>query len=168
MKYTGNFAHISVLATVLTAAVLFSGDVNAQASSYRLVGIVRGRDFTGAVLDDGKGGQILYQKGEQLPDGSRIAKVQKESVTISRSDGTSYDLFLPQNALPSAQAGSSTGSASGSASAPPQQKQAQPRMEPAPLGRPSGPSLERQEQGADTPGNRGKNRFPRSRNPRTS
>jgi hypothetical protein len=83
--------------------VLFlAGTGQAQVGpAYRLIGIVKGSDFIGAVIDDGKGGQAFYRLREQLPDGSRISGVQNDSVTIKQSDGASYDLFIMQSAKPS-------------------------------------------------------------------
>ncbi len=100
-----NRAALKLLCSLLLFIVpVFFPAVTGQAqvgSAYRLIGIVKGPDFVGAVIDDGKGGQALYRLREQLPDGSRITGAQNDSVTIKQSDGASYDLFLMQSAKPS-------------------------------------------------------------------
>lgn len=67
------------------AAPASSGPV-VETSVYKLIGTVEGEDFAGAVLEDSSG-QAFYQRGEKLPDGSRIVKVQRDKVTIKKSDG---------------------------------------------------------------------------------
>lgn len=78
---------------------------------YRLIGTIEGQDFAGAVFDDSSGGQKFYRLGEPMPDGSRIIKVQSDSIVLKRSDGSRYELFIrgtkpqpfrpPVNAAPS-------------------------------------------------------------------
>ncbi len=173
-RQTYKFLHLSVFVMVLVA-FLVAGDAHAQVASspYRLIGIINGRDFIGAVLDDGKSGQILYQKGEQLPDGSRIAKVQNDRVTLKQGDGTSYELFLPQNAKPSSEPKSSTGSAAGSTAAPgpaPQNPaRSSPSVNAAPSNQPSVPSIRNQDPGPDNASKkRGRNRRSGLRSPRSA
>lgn len=62
-------------------------------SSYRLIGTIKSRGFTGAVLDNGTGGQVFYRLREQLPDGSRIVKVENNTILLKRSDGSLHELF---------------------------------------------------------------------------
>ena len=62
-------------------------------SSPRLVGTVEGGPFTGAVFDDGTGVQAFYRLHQQLPDGSYIVKVRKDSIVIKKDDGLLYEMF---------------------------------------------------------------------------
>jgi hypothetical protein len=67
----------------------------AAQSTYRLIGTVEGGAFTGAVLDDAAaGGQTFYRLRETLPDGSQIVKVRSDSISVKRSDGMVYELYI--------------------------------------------------------------------------
>jgi hypothetical protein len=69
-------------------------DPAAVSSAYRLIGTVEGEVFTGAVLDDAAGTQIFYRVGDTLPDGSQIVKVQSDNISLKRSDGIIYELYI--------------------------------------------------------------------------
>jgi hypothetical protein len=69
-------------------------DRTAVSSAYRLIGTVEGKAFAGAVLDDAAGVQTFYRLGDALPDGSQIVKVQSDSISFKRSDGTVYELYI--------------------------------------------------------------------------
>ena len=83
---------------------LFVTIATAQAD-YRLIGTIEGKGFTGAVLDDSTGVQTLYRLHERLPDGSQIVKVRSDSISLKRSDGTPYELFIVHDAKPSSPQG---------------------------------------------------------------
>jgi general secretion pathway protein C len=68
-----------------------SGAPTAETSAYKLIGTVEGDAFSGAVLEDATG-QAFYRIHEKLPDGSRIVKVQHDSVLIRRADGGTTEL----------------------------------------------------------------------------
>jgi general secretion pathway protein C len=59
--------------------------------AYRLIGTIEGDVFSGAVLEDSTG-QEFYRIHQKLPDGSQIVKVQRDRVTIRRSDGGTMEL----------------------------------------------------------------------------
>ncbi len=164
---------LSVFIVVLMSAFFIAGEVHAQvagSSGYRLVGIVQGKDFVAAVIDDGKNEQSVYRLREQLPDGSVVAKVQKDSVTIKRSDGSSYDLFLLQNAKSSPQTKSSAGAATGSTAVPAPQNSAPAPVPNAvpPTQKPSFPGIGNQEPGTDNASKKkGRGRRDRFGSPRT-
>lgn len=84
-------------------------------STYRLIGTVESGAFAGAVLDDAAAGaQAFYRLRETLPDGSRIVKVQSDSISVKRSDGMVYELYIIHDmkaAAPSARPPAATGSA---------------------------------------------------------
>jgi hypothetical protein len=109
--------HTLVLITLLVSSALFLADrVDAQpgqslelprdpsASSstalpvapsvFRLIGTVEGKAFAGAVLDDATGAQSFYRIHEKLPDGSQVVKVQSDSISLKRDDGTAYELYI--------------------------------------------------------------------------
>jgi len=107
--------HISVFALLLFSSVfLIAGTSEAQVaagnnaavpggtsepapapSTYRLIGTVESGAFVGAVLDDAAAGaQAFYRLRETLPDGSRIVKVQSDSISVKRSDGMVYELYI--------------------------------------------------------------------------
>jgi hypothetical protein len=74
--------------------------------AFRLIGTIEGgTGFTGAVLDDDSGTQTFYRVREPLSDGSRIVKIESDKITIKRSDGSSYDLYLVQSSKPGVQSG---------------------------------------------------------------
>jgi general secretion pathway protein C len=75
-----------------------SGSPRAAASMiYKLIGTVEGRVFAGAVLEDGTG-QAFYQINRNLPDGSVIIKVTRNKIALRRSDGTTVDVEVVEDA----------------------------------------------------------------------
>lgn len=80
-------------------------------SVYRLIGTIEGTALAGAVIGDAAGSQFFYRLYERLPDGSQVVRVQSDSISLKRSDGTSYDLYIhgsnssAQQAMPSVSAG---------------------------------------------------------------
>lgn len=100
----GRSALLLVVPAVL--AVLIPVPAPAQTGSegpFRLIGIIAGSEFTGAVLDDSTGNQTFYHLRESLPDGSQIVAAADDHVSVKRSDGTSYRLFIIHDAKPSPQ-----------------------------------------------------------------
>jgi hypothetical protein len=87
---------------MLFAVLLFVMPVYAQQAPYRLIGTIEGKGFMGAVIDDASGSQTLYRLRERLPDGSQIVKIETDHISIRRSDGTSYNLFVVQGGKPAA------------------------------------------------------------------
>jgi hypothetical protein len=63
-------------------------------SGYRLIGTMEGSPLTGAVISDSTGTQTFYRVHELLPDGSQVVKVRSDSVSLKRSDGTTFDLYF--------------------------------------------------------------------------
>ena len=63
-------------------------------SGYRLIGTMEGAPLAGAVISDSTGTQTFYRLHELLPDGSQVIKVRSDSISLKRSDGTSYDLYF--------------------------------------------------------------------------
>lgn len=63
-------------------------------TAYTLIGTIEGEYFSGAVLADATNLQAFYRLDQKLPDGSRIAKVKRDHVTLKRPDGSAVDLQL--------------------------------------------------------------------------
>ncbi len=57
-------------------------------SVYVLIGTIEGERFSGAVLDSTANPQAFYRLNEKLPDGSRIIKVKRDSVSLKQADGS--------------------------------------------------------------------------------
>jgi len=94
---------ILLIVTIFAFAGIPGGRSSAEAaasqpSGSRLVGTVEGAPFAGAVFDDGTGVQTFYRLREQLPDGSRIVKIGKDSIAVKRQDGEVYELFTTGDA----------------------------------------------------------------------
>lgn len=65
----------------------------AESSNYKLIGTIEGKDFSGAVLEDGSG-QVFYRMHQKLPDGSQLVKVTRSKVTLRRPEGSMIDILL--------------------------------------------------------------------------
>lgn len=78
---------------------LHAPSAEAASSPYRLIGVIKAEGFTGAVLADSAGGQILYRLYEQLPDGSKLVKVANDSILLKSSEGVSYEVFIAHDRL---------------------------------------------------------------------
>ncbi len=63
----------------------------AASVSYKLIGTIEGKQFSGAVLEDTTG-QAFYRINQKMPDGSAIVKVIHDKVSIRRSDGVIVDV----------------------------------------------------------------------------
>jgi general secretion pathway protein C len=63
-----------------------------EQSSYVLIGTVEGETFAGAVLQDASNLQTFYRLQQKLPDGSRIIKVKRDRVTLSRPGGGTIEI----------------------------------------------------------------------------
>jgi hypothetical protein len=74
-----------------------------EPQALQLIGVIESDQFAGAVLTDSAGEQTFYRMREELPDGSRIVKMENDHIVIKRSDGTSYELFIIHDTKPSAQ-----------------------------------------------------------------
>ncbi len=71
-------------------------------SALRLIGTIEGpQAFAGAVLVDSTGNQTFYRLKETLPDGSRIVKVESDSISLKHSDGTTSELYIIHDLKPS-------------------------------------------------------------------
>jgi len=46
-------------------------------TAYTLIGTIEGESFAGAVLADATNQQAFYRRGEKLPDGAQIVKVNR-------------------------------------------------------------------------------------------
>ncbi len=80
---------------MLTGLLLFVDSANAQvADSYRLIGMIQSRNFTGIVMSDSKGAQSFYRVSDIMPDGSQIVQVRTDSISLKRTDGTLYDMYI--------------------------------------------------------------------------
>lgn len=72
-----------------------SGAPAAEAyTAYTLIGTIEGEYFSGAVLADATNLQAFYRLDQKLPDGSRIVKVKRDSVTIKRTDGSTVEIQI--------------------------------------------------------------------------
>ena len=86
------------------------GPAQASAPSvYVLIGTIEGEQFAGAVLDSPANPQAFYRINEKLPDGSRIIKVKRDSVSLKRADGSVTEIQILDDtkivmATPSAEA----------------------------------------------------------------
>ena len=75
--------------------LFFVNSVDAQvADSYRLIGTIQSRNFIGIVMSDSKGAQSFYGVSDKMPDGSQIVEVRSDSITLKRTDGTLYDMYI--------------------------------------------------------------------------
>jgi len=72
------------------------GPVSLEATSYKLIGTVEGKMFSGAVLADSTG-QTFYRINEKLPDESVIVKVMRNKITLRRSDGVTMDIEVVED-----------------------------------------------------------------------
>jgi hypothetical protein len=70
---------------------------SASPSAYRLVGTIKGKEFSGAVLIDAAGVQAFYLLNELLPDGSRIVKVQSDRISVKSPDGVVTELVAAED-----------------------------------------------------------------------
>lgn len=70
-----------------------AGLAPAVTTVYTLVGTVEGILFSGAVLQDGAG-QAFYAIHRTLPDGSSVIKVMRDTITLRKSDGSTFVLEL--------------------------------------------------------------------------
>jgi len=61
---------------------------------YVLIGTIEGEQFSGAVLDSPANPQAFYRLNEKLPDGSRLIKVKRDSVSLKRADGSVAELQM--------------------------------------------------------------------------
>jgi general secretion pathway protein C len=67
--------------------------VAAESAPYKLIGTVEGERFAGAVLEDSTG-QAFYRINQKLPDGSSIAKVMRDKITLRRPDGVAVNIEI--------------------------------------------------------------------------
>lgn len=71
-----------------------TGALSQPSSVYRLIGTVEGDLFAGAVLQDDSGEQSFYRIRAKLPDGSRIVKVLRDTITVKKPDDTTYEIEI--------------------------------------------------------------------------
>jgi general secretion pathway protein C len=74
-----------------------AGALSAESSSYVLIGTVEGDSFAGAVLQDTAGKQEFYRRAEKLPDGSQIASVLRDRITLRKPDGGTVELQIVED-----------------------------------------------------------------------
>lgn len=89
----------TVLCSLLLIIFLQSSEAQpaSTSGSLRLVGTVRGPDFSGAVIDDASGNQTFYPLHSQLPDGSQLIAIRYKSVQLKSADGQYYDMFVAED-----------------------------------------------------------------------
>jgi hypothetical protein len=96
-------ASVVLFALLVTASFFLSSRVYAQPlppgpaaapSGLRLVGTVKSKAFSGAVLVDAAGMQSFYRLNDRLPDESQIVKVLNDSILLKRADNMYYELFI--------------------------------------------------------------------------
>ena len=63
-------------------------------TAYTLIGTIEGESFAGAVLADATNQQAFYRRGEKLPDGARIVKVNRDRVSLKRPDGETVEIQI--------------------------------------------------------------------------
>lgn len=63
-------------------------------TTYTLIGTVEGDSFAGAVLADAANLQAFYRRGQKLPDGAQLVKVNRDHVSLKRPDGVIVELQL--------------------------------------------------------------------------
>jgi len=98
------FRFSASVAFLVVAAFFFSNTGHAQTgrppqqasdpSGYRLIGTMESSPLAGAVISDSSGTQSFYRLHERLPDGSQVVKVRSDSISLKRSDGTSFNLYF--------------------------------------------------------------------------
>jgi hypothetical protein len=84
-----------LLACIVTLQLFFVDSVNAQVSdTFRLIGMIRSKNFTGVVVSDSKGEQSFYRVTDKMPDGSQIVELRHNSISLRRTDGSLYDMYI--------------------------------------------------------------------------
>lgn len=63
-------------------------------TAYTLIGTIEGESFAGAVLADATNQQAFYRRGEKLPDGAQLVKVNRDRVSLKRPDGVAVEIQL--------------------------------------------------------------------------
>ncbi len=66
----------------------------AEPAGFYLIGTIVSKEFTGAVIKDGTGLQTFFRLYDALPDGSKIVRVQDDSISLKGTDGSLYDMFI--------------------------------------------------------------------------
>lgn len=84
---------ITVLALFMIG-ISFGNASAAQPAGLNLIGTIVSKAFTGAVIKDGTGMQSFFRLHEALPDGSKIVRVQADSISLKGTDGSFYDMFI--------------------------------------------------------------------------
>jgi len=87
--------HLILTTFIFTVLLFFVDSVNAQVSeTYRLIGMIKSRNFTAIVVSDSKGEQSFYRVSDKMPDGSQIVEVRSNSISLRRTDGSLYDMYI--------------------------------------------------------------------------
>jgi len=84
---------IAVLALFMIG-ISFGNASAAEPAGFNLIGTIVSKAFTGAVIKDGTGMQTFFRLYEALPDGSKIVRVQADSISLKGADGSLYDMFI--------------------------------------------------------------------------
>ncbi len=63
-------------------------------TTHTLIGTVEGDSFAGAVLADAANLQAFYRRGQKLPDGAQLVKVNRDHVSLKRPDGVIVEIQL--------------------------------------------------------------------------
>lgn len=79
---------------LLLVSILMGGPSAAVESTYRLVGTVESKEFTGAVIITPDGNQSFYRLRETLPDGAQLVMVHSDRILVKGPDGSRYEMFV--------------------------------------------------------------------------
>ena len=85
---------ITVLALFMIGISFSNAASAAEPAGFYLIGTIVSKAFTGAVIKDGTGMQSFFRLHEALPDGSKIVRVQADSISLKGTDGSFYDMFI--------------------------------------------------------------------------
>lgn len=112
-------------------------------ASFRLIGTVGSKGFSGAVLVDAAGAQTFFRLHDTAPDGSQLVAVGSDSISLKRPDGTRYELFIIHDTIAASSSRSAAYPVPAAPSAPDAQSSEVHR--PVPMERGPGPGAAREE-----------------------
>lgn len=90
------------MALVCTLLLFLVDSAHAQAvgpQGFHLIGTIQSNNFIGAVFSDPKGEQTFARVFDTLPDGSQIVAVRSDSISLKRTDGMSYDMYIAHDMI---------------------------------------------------------------------
>jgi len=93
---TAKLPFVSLIAVLVLfmIGISFGNASAAEPAGFNLIGTIVSKAFTGAVIKDGTGMQTFFRLYEALPDGSKIVRVQADSISLKGTDGSFYDMFI--------------------------------------------------------------------------